>query len=129
LAISLEQTPRPDFLVSEEAFKSHLQPLLDRLFTARPTAVNLGAAIRRLENVLSIGFEAKKSVEEVAKDIIEEGKEIHNEDIGRNKSMAKWGGEWLIAEAKNKGGSGKGLNVMTVCNTGSLATSVRLNQF
>ena len=38
--------------------------------------------------------------------------------------MAKWGGEWLIDQVKQKGGSGQDLNVMTVCNTGSLATSV-----
>lgn len=46
------------------------------------------------------------------------------EDVGRNRAMAKWGGEWLVGEVKKAGGEGKGLNVMTVCNTGSLATSV-----
>lgn len=35
--------------------------------------------------------------------------------------MSKLGGDWLH---KRIGGSGKYLNVLTVCNTGSLATSV-----
>ena len=39
--------------------------------------------------------------------------------------MAKWGGDWLVEVVKGGGGSGDGLNVLTVCNTGSLATSVR----
>lgn len=40
--------------------------------------------------------------------------------------MSKLGGEWLVEQVKQSGGSGKGLNVLTVCNTGSLATSVRI---
>lgn len=51
-------------------------------------------------------------------------KKIDAEDVGRNKLMSKWGGEWLVERVKNQGGSGTDLNVMTVCNTGSLATSV-----
>lgn len=53
-----------------------------------------------------------------------EGEAVAGEDVGRNMAMAKWGGEWLVGEVKKAGGEGKGLNVMTVCNTGSLATSV-----
>ena len=39
--------------------------------------------------------------------------------------MARWGGDWLVEVVKGGGDSGDGLNVLTVCNTGSLATSVR----
>lgn len=117
----LAQTPRSEFLSSAETFKSHIQPLLDYLYTARPTAVNLGAAIRRIESVLNAD---NKNVEDLARDVIAESKRINNEDVGRNKLMAKHGGEWLVEQVKQKGGSGEGLNVMTVCNTGSLATSV-----
>jgi methylthioribose-1-phosphate isomerase len=55
---------------------------------------------------------------------MEDGRQIAAEDVGRNRAMAKWGGDWLVQEVKAKGGSGDGLNVLTVCNTGSLATSV-----
>lgn len=124
ISSALVQIPRPEFLSSPETFKSHIQPLLDYLFTARPTAVNLGAAIRRIEGVLKVGISANKNVEDLAQDVVEEGRRINDEDIGRNHSMAKHGGEWLVEQVKRKGGSGEGLNVMTVCNTGSLATSV-----
>lgn len=66
--------------------------------------------------------EAKK----IARGVIEEGKRIEREDVLRNREMAKWGAEWLVEEVKRKGGSGEKLNVMTVCNTGSLATSVSI---
>jgi methylthioribose-1-phosphate isomerase len=123
---SLSQTPRPDYLASPEAFRAHIQPLLDYLYTARPTAVNLGVATRRIEGVLNAAIAANKSVEKIAQDVIEEGRRVNDEDVGRNKSMAKWGGEWLIEQVKAQGGTQERLNVMTVCNTGSLATSVSM---
>jgi initiation factor 2B subunit 1/2 family protein len=95
------------------------------LFTARPTAVNLGAATRRISRTLQSSLEAGKDVRAIAEDLIEDGKQVAAEDVGRNKAMAKWGGDWLVEQVKGAGGSGDGLNVLTVCNTGSLATSVR----
>lgn len=86
--------------------------------------MNLGAAIRRIEGVLNSGIAANQSIEDLARDMIEEGKRINDEDVGRNKSMAAHGGTWVVEQVKKNGGSGEGLNVMTVCNTGSLATSV-----
>ena len=62
-----------------------------------------------------------KDARAIAEDLIKDGKQIAAEDVGRNKAMAKWGGDWLVEHAKG----GDGLNVLTVCNTGSLATSVR----
>lgn len=121
---ALRASPTPDFLVSPDALKAHVLPLLDFLYTARPTAVNLGAATRRLTKTIQVSIDARKDTETIAKDLIAEGKRIADEDVGRNKEMAKWGGEWLVQQVKERGESGKGLNVLTVCNTGSLATSV-----
>ena len=95
-----------------------------RVYTARPTAVNLGAATRRLSKTLAASIEAGKDVRAAAQDLIAEAKEIDAEDVGRNRRMSRWGAEWLVERVKNAGGSGENLNVMTVCNTGSLATSV-----
>jgi methylthioribose-1-phosphate isomerase len=99
--------------------KAHVEPILSYLFTARPTAVNLGAATRRLRTVLGAGFASGNDTRTIIQELIAEGKLIADEDLGRNKEMAKWGGEWLL----NHVGDSK-VNVLTVCNTGSLATSV-----
>lgn len=125
LTRSLSASPSPAFLSSPSALQSHVTPILDYLFTARPTAVNLGAATRRLSRKLQSSIDEGKDARTVAKELVKEGEAVAGEDVGRNKAMAKWGGEWLVEEVKKAGGEGKGLNVMTVCNTGSLATSVR----
>lgn len=107
------------------ALESHIVSILDFLFTARPTAVNLGAATRRLYRAFQAAVQAGKDVRAVAQVLVDEGRKVADEDVGRNKEMAKWGGEWLVEQVKEKGETGEGLNVLTVCNTGSLATSVR----
>ncbi|KAG8890393.1 S-methyl-5-thioribose-1-phosphate isomerase [Tulasnella sp. 332] len=125
MAIQLEE-PRAgelSFLSSPSALQEYLQPKIDFLFTARPTAVNLGAAMKRLTKVLEDGKKANKWAVNVAKDVVLEGREISNEDVGRNKEMSKNGAEWLIEEISRRGGETEPLNVLTVCNTGSLATS------
>ncbi|EMD37857.1 hypothetical protein CERSUDRAFT_49690 [Gelatoporia subvermispora B] len=123
LSRALNATPAPDYLSSPANLQAHVVPLLDFLYTARPTAVNLGAATRRLTHTLDASIAAGKDARAIAEDLIAEGKAIDAEDVGRNKEMARWGGEWLVDQYKQRGLSGDNLNVMTVCNTGSLATS------
>ncbi|KAG2355178.1 hypothetical protein BDR07DRAFT_1340802 [Suillus spraguei] len=119
----LDSAQPPAFLLSPESLSAQVINKLDYLSGARPTAVNLGAAIRRLKSVLQSSTDAGKSVELIAADLISEGKLIADEDFDRNKRMAEHGGEWLAEVDKGSGGSGQELNVLTVCNTGSLATS------
>ncbi|KAL4250013.1 Methylthioribose-1-phosphate isomerase [Abortiporus biennis] len=120
LSKALQTTPPPDFLASTDALKTHVEPILDYLYTARPTAVNLGVATRRLSKTLHSSIESGKNARDVAQHLIAEGKAIDGEDVARNKAMAKWGGDWLL---KRVGDAADKVKVMTVCNTGSLATS------
>ncbi|KII92738.1 hypothetical protein PLICRDRAFT_172791 [Plicaturopsis crispa FD-325 SS-3] len=120
---ALGASPRPPWLDSPAAFTSHLTPLIDHLYTARPTAVNLGAATQRLTASLSASVAAETDAQAVAEAVIKEARAINDEDLGRNKDMSKWGGEWLLDTVKKAGGAEEKLNVLTVCNTGSLATS------
>lgn len=85
--------------------------------------MNLGVAIKRLTKTLEAGGD-DKSVSELALELIKEANAINDEDVGRNWQMSRLGAEWLVEQTKGKVASGN-LNVMTVCNTGSLATSVR----
>lgn len=126
LTKALEQSPRPAYLTSTtEDLKAHVVPILSYLYESRPTAVNLGNAIKRLNKTLKEAVEkAGGDVTQVAQALIKEAKSVADEDVGRNKDMSKHGGEWLVERVKSKGESGEGLNVLTVCNTGSLATSV-----
>jgi methylthioribose-1-phosphate isomerase len=124
LSNALRTVPEADFLASSDALKAHIIPKLDFLFTARPTAVNLGATTRRLAQTLQVSIASGMDVRSTVQRLILEGRSIADEDVGRNKEMAKRGGEWLADHVKEQGSTGDGLNVLTVCNTGSLATSV-----
>lgn len=124
ISASLAREPRPDFLSSPLQFSDHIKPLLDHLFLARPTAVNLGAALDQIKKVLDAGVESNSPVEQIAREVIKTGRDVHEIDLGQNMAMGKWGGDWIAEAVKKSGGSGEGLNLLTVCNTGSLATSV-----
>ena len=124
---ALKASPPPEFLASPEALKTHVDGILAFLYTARPTAVNLGAATRRLSKTLDNAIAAGKDPRAIAEDLIAEGNAVADEDVGRNKEMSKWAGEWLVERVRKltPDAAPQGLNVLTVCNTGSLATSVR----
>ncbi|KAI0743488.1 eukaryotic translation initiation factor 2B [Daedaleopsis nitida] len=123
LSRGLQSTPAPEWLKDTDTLKQHVEAVLAHIYTARPTAVNLGAATRRLAKKLEASIEAGQDPRATAQALVDEAKEIDAEDVGRNKLMSKWGGEWLVEQVKARGGGGAKLNVMTVCNTGSLATS------
>lgn len=127
LTRALQEIPSPGFFATPEVLKDHINPILSYLNKSRPTAVNLGNAIKRLNKTLKDSTEAGADARLIAQDLIKEAKKVAEEDVGRNKEMSKWGGNWLIERVKLQGKSEDQpkLNVLTVCNTGSLATSVR----
>lgn len=84
-----------------------LEPALQRLNAARPTAVNLAWALSRMRNALAgAGADWRQALER-------EAQAIADEDLAANRRMGELGAS-LIAP-----GSG----VLTHCNTGSLATA------
>ncbi|TDL25896.1 eukaryotic translation initiation factor 2B [Rickenella mellea] len=123
LSRGLKASPPPDYLASTDALKEHVERILDYFFTARPTAVNLGAAIRRLRATLLKSLDANKSTRDICQNLINEGWKVSDEDVGRNKEMSRRGGEWLRQRVREDHAKVEVVNVLTVCNTGSLATS------
>jgi len=84
-----------------------LEPAMQRLNAARPTAVNLAWAIARMRRVLqSTGSDWREVLER-------EARAIETEDLAANRHMGALGAGLIAA------GSG----VLTHCNTGSLATA------
>jgi methylthioribose-1-phosphate isomerase len=86
---------------------NRLQPALDRLNAARPTAVNLAWALARMRAALH------RADGEWREGLEREARAIETEDLAANRAMGQAGAA-LIAP-----GSG----VLTHCNTGSLATA------
>jgi methylthioribose-1-phosphate isomerase len=80
-----------------------IDEVADRLVAARPTAVNLEWAVERIRSLGDWRFES----------VLAEAEAIEREDIAMNEAMGKLGAELIEP----------GSNVMTICNTGSLATA------
>jgi methylthioribose-1-phosphate isomerase len=78
--------------------------------------------MRRLEDLLDGGIQAGKDTRAIAFDLVKDGQFIADEDIERNRCMGKNGGDWL--QRFTNVPASETFNILTVCNTGSLATSV-----
>ena len=94
-----------------ETFKEKFFKICDFMFSARPTAVNLGWAIERIKSLVI--KDKGKTVISIVKDIKAESLKIYDEDIEINKNMGHYGAELLK----------DGYTVLTHCNAGALATA------
>ena len=98
---------RDRYKESPGGWQKAIQPDLELLSQARPTAVNLRWAVEHMRSIINAGI----SGDPVPR-LLSEAQRIHAEDIAANRRMGNLGAA-LIAT-----GSG----VLTHCNTGSLAT-------
>jgi|SRR5680860_269855 len=92
-----------------------IEPDIERLAAARPTAVNLHWAISRMRAVIDrLNPDPPRSdstMPDPAHELLAEARRIHEEDIAANYRMGELGAALL-----------DGKSVLTHCNTGSLAT-------
>lgn len=91
-----------------KAGSEKVEQMIDAIRDARPTAVNLAWAVERVRKFVAQGREA----------VLAEANQIAKEDRLSGDAMGSIGADWLI----NRLGS-KPLNLLTHCNTGSLATT------
>jgi methylthioribose-1-phosphate isomerase len=81
---------------------------IDRVRSARPTAVNLAWGVAQVEGHVAQGRNA----------VLNAAKKLAAEDYAANRVMAKLAADWLLEKLGNKQ-----LTILTHCNTGSLATT------
>lgn len=86
----------------------HFEKVYERLYSTRPTAVNLFWALNKMKEV----FEQNKESENLFGILLDVAKSIHNDDIDKCNGMAK-NGLAIFNSPKT---------VLTHCNTGQLAT-------
>lgn len=99
----------------EDPSEENLQAAADFLFKARPTAVNLGWALKR-QNALLKDLEPA----ERAAQAYQLAAEICDEDVGLCESMGEHGMSLIQEIAQEK--VGETVNILTHCNAGWLAT-------
>lgn len=93
-----------------DKFLFRLDEACQDLSTARPTAVNLIWALRRMQGLVDKNRD--KSIEDIESSLFAEAEAIAREDVATNKQMAEYGNK-VVPE---------GGNILTHCNTGALAT-------
>ena len=91
--------------------KRELDQICDNMGKTRPTAVNLFWAIGRMQEK----FERLRvrPVEQIKRELIDEAKRMHAEDIAANQAMGRHGATLMPSEG----------GVLTHCNAGALATA------
>jgi len=96
--------------LSPAAALAHVRQRADELATARPTAVNLQWAVDRLLKLVDVAGEAT-AIDLLATQLLDEARRIHDEDRDLCAAIGSFGVE-LVPEG----------DILTHCNTGSLAT-------
>ena len=100
---------RQRFAESPSTWRERIEPDLDRLAAARPTAVNLGWALDRM----------RRAMDDIAPAIDPEpallgtARAVHAEDIAANRRMGELGAALIESRCE----------VLTHCNAGALATA------
>jgi methylthioribose-1-phosphate isomerase len=92
--------------------EEELDYVCDVLSKTRPTAINLFWAIDRMKRTFKKAKDDGKNVSEIKQILIQDAKDIHEEDIEAQRLIAQFGGELLENNS----------NVLTHCNAGALAT-------
>lgn len=97
------------FAAKEAKDEKEFNDLCAFLGNARPTAVNLEWAIRRMQGI----YQENKTKSDLLGLLLKEAHEIRAEDIATNKAMSKIGNTVVP----------HGATILTHCNTGALATA------
>jgi len=108
------------FKGSKEEFPAFFGTLIADVEASRPTAVNLFFAAARLKKVYDDNFQAD-TIEALFAKMLEAAVKIHDDEIANCDAMSRHGVELIksdLAEILKK----RKLNVLTHCNTGTLAT-------
>lgn len=107
MAVLSKEIAAPDF----DGFYREYTRLSDYLNSSRPTAVNLGCMLTRMDGVVQKYRTAPR--EELLSALIAEARAIHEEDMAMCRRISEYG----LSLLKD------GDNVITHCNAGPLATS------
>ncbi|GMM30888.1 S-methyl-5-thioribose-1-phosphate isomerase [Martiniozyma asiatica (nom. inval.)] len=102
-----------------DQFKSHLQERIDYLISSRPTAVNLANGCNQIKKIIK---NSGDSLSELYNQILNFSVKLYEEDLQSNIAQSEHGLDYIISQLQSINYTGP-FSVMTICNTGSLATS------
>ncbi|XP_005099286.1 methylthioribose-1-phosphate isomerase [Aplysia californica] len=102
-----------------QELKQYVEEKLEYLVSARPTAVNMAdASAKGKQMVRKIANAGELEPEEAKLKVIKEFEGMLQKDIDVNKNIGRFGAEHILFHNEEKP-----VNILTHCNTGSLATA------
>lgn len=113
------------YLKSGQTGKSveDLVKAIDYLVTSRPTAVNLSNACNEIKQLLQENFDQSHVVDDaVLKTLFDYSTALHEDDLSNNFKIGDNGVKYITETLKKQNFAGA-FSIVTICNTGSLATS------
>lgn len=111
-------------IASVEGAQTFLVNSLDFIATSRPTAVNLFNAVAFMKEKVAAAAPLASSGPELIWRFVEIAEAIYNEDVSFNERIMKHGAAHILAKARRTAVDADGrVNILTICNTGALATS------
>lgn len=96
-----------------EKLKGYFKVICNAMRETRPTAVNLFWAIDRMEKAFCELVAEHKDVEKIKQGIVDTAKKLYDDDVAVNKAIGSYG-KTLVKS---------GMNILTHCNAGALATA------
>lgn len=118
-AISLEIKLLQHKFSTNKQLYGYLEPKINYLKSSRPTAVNLENSLNKIYDILS---SVEFKLEEKITKIIKMGNIMIENDLQINKKLSKNGANNIIKDL-NLDNNEKKINVVHICNTGTLATA------
>ncbi|MFH1223695.1 MAG: S-methyl-5-thioribose-1-phosphate isomerase [Pseudomonadota bacterium] len=95
-----------------DKLKAEFKIISETIKRTRPTAVNLAWAVDEMQKAFNKVCAKEKDITKIKEAMINEAKKLHDDDIQVNRAMGSYGKEVI----KN------GMNILTHCNAGALAT-------
>nr|CAJ2482373.1 unnamed protein product [Leishmania braziliensis] len=120
IAVATQRKVDCGALKSGSEVQAFLLKSCDFVMASRPTAVNLFNCLRDLKAQVD-KFDSTKPAGEVAKAFVELAEAVYAEDVGLNEGIMRHGAAHILAAAKEYGR--EKVSILTICNTGALATS------
>ena len=127
LAVDLHTNPKTEEALEaleDDKVMAFVQEKMEYLRTSRPTAVNLSNALGEVQQAMTESLETpegdddRTQKERILEVVLDYAEFMLQRDVGDNQAIGKFGAEAILA----KTGKDK-VNMVTICNTGSLATA------
>ena len=117
LSRSNEKGARPERLGPNMTGAGLIIHNLRFLLTSRPTAVNLGDAVKKLEKVVDTA-QAKCATDfDINEAYIQAAEQMLVDDIEDNENIGRFGADWILRHSNLVPPAGR-ISVITHCNTG-----------